>query len=31
MRMIQFYGWLALFAAVAMAGCFMELRRRRTR
>ena len=29
--MIQLYGWLALFAAVAMAGCFMELRKRRTR
>ena len=29
--MIQLYGWLALFAAVAIAGCFMELRKRRTR
>lgn len=29
--MIRLYGWLALIAAVAMAGCFMEIRKRRTR
>lgn len=29
--MLQLYGWLALFAAVAIAGCFMELRKRRSR
>lgn len=29
--MIQLYGWLALFAAAAMAGCFMEIRKHRTR